>query len=176
MDFALKLACVAAVGAGIIWTFVPRVRVSGIKPVAERVRKMPDFSLPTLDGRKWTLSEHRGEVVLVNFWATWCPPCRAEMPGLARVSRKLSPERFEIAGIAMDDDGAAAVKPFAERRSIPYPVLVPPAVFPLGNGIEALPTSFLIDREGRVAKVYVGEISEDELLADAKALLAEPQG
>lgn len=174
LDFLLKLACVAAVGVGIVWTFIPRTRASGIRPVAQRVRKMPDFALQALDGKTWKLSEHRGQVVLVNFWATWCPPCRAEMPGLARVSRELAADHFVIAGIAMDDEGAAVVKPFAERRSIPYPILVPPAVFPLGNGVESLPTSFLVDREGRIAKVYVGEISEAVLLADARALLAEP--
>ncbi|HVT95792.1 MAG TPA: TlpA disulfide reductase family protein [Bryobacteraceae bacterium] len=173
-DGLVKGACIAVVGLAIVWTFVPRVKTQGIKPVAERIRKMPDFALPALDGKVWKLSEHRGSVVLVNFWATWCPPCRAEMPGLARVSRELSSGQFIIAGIALDDDGSAAVKPFIERHPTPYPILLPPAVFPLGNGIESLPTSILVDREGRVAKVYVGQLSERELKRDAEILLAEP--
>lgn len=173
LDFFLKAACLLAVGGAMVWTSLPHQR-PGVKPAAQRDKKMPEFSLPPLDGGKaWKLSDHRGEVVLVNFWATWCPPCRAEMPGLARVSRDLSNQRFVIAGIAMDDEGAPVVRSFAQRHPIPYPVLLPTAEFAIGNAIEALPTSFLVDRRGRIAKVYTGEISEGLLRRDAETLLAE---
>jgi cytochrome c biogenesis protein CcmG/thiol:disulfide interchange protein DsbE len=175
LDFVFKVACVLAIGGAIVWSSLPAHSLSrGVRPVGSRGRMMPDFSLPDLDGKgAWKLSEHRGEVVLVNFWATWCPPCRAEMPGLARVSLELAAQRFTIAGIAMDEEGAAIVRPFAAAHPIPYPVLLPPADFPMGNGIESLPTSFLVDKRGRIAKAYVGEISETVLKRDVSALLGE---
>ena len=173
-DFLLKAACVLAVVGGTMWALLPSHRVAtGIRAVAARDKKMPDFSLPSLDGGVWKLSDHRGQVILVNFWATWCPPCREETPGLIRVSRELAGQPFQIAGIAMDDDGAKAAGPFVKRYGIPYPILLPNAQFALSDAIESLPSSFLLDRQGRIAKVYVGEADEAVVLRDARILLAE---
>ena len=173
-DFLLKAACILAVAAGTIWALLPSHRTAtGVRTPAARDKKMPDFSLPSLGGGRWKLSDHRGQVILVNFWATWCPPCREETPGLIRVSRTLAGQPFQIAGIAMDDDGATSAAPFARRYGIPYPVLLPTAQFALSEAIDSLPTSLLVDRQGRIAKVYVGEADEAVVLRDARILLAE---
>ncbi len=134
---------------------------------------MVDFRLADLSGSAWQLSDRRGRVVLVNFWATWCGPCRDETPGLVQLYRSYRPRGVEMVGIDMDDDPAEAVPGFVHSYRIPYPVLVPDSGFELANEIESLPTTLLIDRQGRIAKVYVGAMSEAELGADLDALLKE---
>jgi thiol-disulfide isomerase/thioredoxin len=136
-------------------------------------RKMVDFKLADLSGSAWQLSDRRGRVVLVNFWATWCPPCREETPGLVRLYRSYRPRGVEMVGIDMDDDPAQAVPGFVRSFHIPYPVLVPDSGFDLANEIDSLPTTLLIDRQGRIAKVYVGAMPEAQLGADLDALLKE---
>ncbi len=176
LDTAIKIACVTLAVGGTLWALLPihHSPGAGLRPVSSRSKNMPDFALPALDGHTWKLSQHRGDVVLVNFWATWCPPCRAEIPGLIELSRDLSGQPFTIAGIAMDDGGAADVRPFVRSRGIGYPVLLPNASFALSDAVESLPTSFLVDKRGRIAKVYVGEIEMSALRADVRALLNEP--
>jgi thiol-disulfide isomerase/thioredoxin len=101
----------------------PQQKVSGSLVPAGRRVPMPDFTMVDLEGAPWTLAAHRGRVVLVNFWATWCPPCREEIPGFVRLAE--SEPDLEIAGIAMDDDGAADVRQFAKAAGVPYPILLP---------------------------------------------------
>ncbi len=153
--------------------FHGRPRPAGNVPAAGSRRKMVDFRLADLSGSAWQLSDRRGRVVLVNFWATWCPPCREETPGLVQLYRSYRPRGVEMVGIDMDDDPAAAVPGFVRSYRIPYPMLVPDSGFELANEIESLPTTLLIDRQGRIAKVYVGAMSEAELSADLDALLKE---
>jgi cytochrome c biogenesis protein CcmG, thiol:disulfide interchange protein DsbE len=137
-------------------------------------RRQPiDFRLDDLAGSRWQLSDRRGKVVLVNFWATWCPPCREETPGLVRLSRDYRSRGVEVVGISMDDDPRQAVPPFLRRYSVPYPVLVPDSAFELANEVESLPTTLLIDRQGRVAKVYVGAVGEAEIADELDLLLKE---
>jgi cytochrome c biogenesis protein CcmG/thiol:disulfide interchange protein DsbE len=175
IETAIKIACVALAVGGTIWALLPaRVHPgSSVRSAGARTHNMPDFSLPTLDGHRWKLSDHRGDVVLVNFWATWCPPCRAEIPSFMKLSRQLAGQPFAIAGIAMDDGGAADVAPFVRNEHINYPVLLPDSSFSLGDGIDSLPTSFLVDKHGRIAKVYVGEVDPDALSEDVHSLLNE---
>ncbi len=166
----LGMAMVALVA----WS--PSLRFMFGSPMAAADRASAnDFSLPTLDGRTWNLADHRGRVVLVNFWATWCPPCRMETPGLVSLQSDYRARGLDIAGVNMDDD-QSAVAPFVERYKINYPVLLPRQPFPLGDHIDALPTSILLDRNGRVARRYVGMISEAAVRADVDTLLAERGG
>ena len=148
---------------------------SSVKPASVR-RSMPDFALHDLGGSTWQLSAHRGEVVLVNFWATWCPPCREETPGLVRIANHYAAKGLTVAGVNMDDGGAAPVRDFVRDYHLPYPVMRPDSSFLLANEIESLPTTFLIDRQGRIAKTYVGEVREAVFRADIESLLAEPKG
>src|SRR5579885_1874363 len=93
-----------------------------VKPVSAR-QAMPDFTLHDLGGSKWQLSAHRGDVVLVNFWATWCPPCRAETPGLVRIANRYAGKGLAVAGVDMDEGGPARVRDFVRNYGVPYPVM-----------------------------------------------------
>jgi cytochrome c biogenesis protein CcmG, thiol:disulfide interchange protein DsbE len=137
-------------------------------------RQQPiDFRLADLAGSRWQLSDRRGKVVLVNFWATWCPPCRAETPGLVRLYRDYRPRGVEMVSISMDDDPRQVVPAFLREYKVPYIVLVPDSSFELANEVESLPTTLLIDRKGRVAKVFVGAVGEEEVSGELDALLKE---
>ena len=138
---------------------------SGRKP-------MPNLTFSDLNGRPWSLGNQRGKVVLVNIWASWCPPCRQETPGLVAIAKKYRDEPFEIIGASMDDS-TEPVRRFIDQFHIPYTVVMPPEDSPINGAVEALPTSFLVDREGRVAQVYTGAISERALRTDIDRLLAE---
>ncbi len=135
-------------------------------------RAMPDFHMNTLDGGSWSLSGHRGSVVLLNFWATWCPPCRQELPGLVRLAKTYRDRGVEVAGISMDEE-AELVRQFAAQHAISYPVLLPRPGEELASQVQSLPTSLLIDRQGRIARTYVGAESEAVFRHDLDMLLAE---
>jgi cytochrome c biogenesis protein CcmG/thiol:disulfide interchange protein DsbE len=117
----------------------------------------PAFTLPSLDGRSVSLADFKGKVVIVNFWATWCPPCRAEIPDFVRFQSKYRDRGLAIVGLAMDAGGARDVRPFAEEMNINYTML-------LGNddiaqaygGIVGIPTTFVVDRSGTIVKKFIG--------------------
>src|SRR5258708_16732149 len=101
---------------------------------------MTDFTLRDLKGADWRLSAHRVDVVLVNFWATWCGPCREETPGLVRVAHAYAPKGLAVAGIAMDDGGMEPVRRFVRAYRVSYPILIPGSDFELAGRISGLPT------------------------------------
>lgn len=162
---------------GLLFAVAPGAlnRFGSVKQAGNR-QPMDDFSLRALDGSSWRLSAQRGGVVLVNFWATWCPPCRAEIPDLASVHTSLAGRGFSVVGIAMDDDPLSVVPAFAGEHRIPYSILLPDSSFELANRIDTLPTSLLIDRNGRVARTYSGMIAESTLRHDVEQLLSEGAG
>ena len=134
----------------------------------------PDFSLRTLDGERVSLGRLEGQVVLVNFWATWCPPCRQEMPGVQAVYEDYRERGFSVVGIAMDVGGPALVEAFVRENGIGYPVaMADDDVQLLYGGVEALPQSFLVDRQGRVRRMVSGVFSEGTLRKAVDELLAE---
>jgi thiol-disulfide isomerase/thioredoxin len=141
-----------------------------LKPVAER-KLVGAFELRAIDGGTWKLSDNSGKVVLINFWATWCGPCRQETPALVRVANAYRSHGFEIAGVAVDNAGPDAIRRFARRYEVPYPMLL--STPEMAEEIQVLPTSLLVDRRGRVAKVYQGAISQRMLRSDVEQLLAE---
>jgi peroxiredoxin len=134
----------------------------------------PTFVLQTIEGDTVSLESLRGEVVLVNFWATWCPPCRVEMPGFERVYREKRDEGFTILGISTDQTGMAPVRSFLEERGITFPVAMATGrVVQDFGGVRALPTSFLIDRQGVVRYEVKGIFAEPALRLAVNRLLAE---
>jgi thiol-disulfide isomerase/thioredoxin len=134
----------------------------------------PEIRLPDLEGRQWTLGEQRGKVVLVNFWATWCSPCRREIPDLEKIAAEFRGPGFELVGVAMDEDGPKVVRDFAARQQIGYTILLPSSRAIAASGIETLPTTYLVDKQGRLAKTLMGSLSRREVAQDIRALLAEP--
>ncbi|MGB9611820.1 MAG: redoxin domain-containing protein [Bryobacteraceae bacterium] len=128
----------------------------------------PDFELRDVNGKTIRLSDYRGQVVLLNFWATWCGPCKIEIPWFVEFQRTFKDRGFTVIGVSVDEDGWEAVRPFLAARQVNYPVVIAtPEVETKYGGVEALPMSFLIDRDGRIASTHVGLVTkktyEDEI-------------
>jgi len=138
---------------------------------------MPLVNLRQLDGGTWRLFDHHGQVVVVNYWASWCAPCWEETPTLQRLSHELGPSGLAIVGVAMDEGDSdhvdAEIRRFVHTLNVDYPIALPVLLSQMAYGMDGLPTTILVDRQGRVAKVYTGAIQERELKTDVKALLAE---
>lgn len=135
-----------------------------------------DFSLRDVNGQSYTLSQYKGKVVLLNFWATWCGPCQVEMPHLQEIYTALSAKGFVVLGISTDDAKLdAQVKPIVKSKGLTYPVLRDPqtTVVSTYNPAKTLPYNVLIDKSGNIVKTYSGYNSGDEktLQADIEALL-----
>lgn len=146
-------------------------------PPEKRGEPLPSFTLKTLDGSRWSLSDARGgRATLLNVWATWCPPCRQETPDLVRVARRYEKKGLRVAGISADEGAPSVVRDFVEQYGIPYPVLMlseseDGAALPFV--VAGLPTTVLLDRQGRIAQTYIGAVTERQLTADIDQLLSE---
>jgi cytochrome c biogenesis protein CcmG, thiol:disulfide interchange protein DsbE len=147
-------------------------RAGGITPIAMR-RTAPAMTFEQMDGRKWRLQEHRGQVVLINLWASWCGPCREETPGLVRLYREAGPKGLEVVGLSLDVGGREKVRAFVQRFEVPYPIVFPEPMSQLADTVQGVPTTILLDKDGRVAKTYVGAVRREVFAADVEELLAE---
>ena len=165
-----------ALGAALlIFGLSHRTRQSGhIAPVESR-KVMPALEMERLDGGEWRLEDHLGQVVLINYWATWCGPCQMETPGLVSLARELGPKGLAVVGVSMDTGDRAKVRNFVERFQVSYPVVFPARMSQMEFGMEGLPTTILLDRNGRVAKTYVGAVRRADFEADVNAVLLEPR-
>lgn len=119
-------------------------------------RPAPNVEARTLDGEVFRLSDHRGKVVVVNVWATWCPPCRVEMPGFVRLQRDLGDRGVQFVGIAVDQNGTAAVREFVEEKGVNFPQVVSPQVAARHFPGEVVPRTYLIDRQGQIRYEHSG--------------------
>jgi len=134
----------------------------------------PDFTLSDSSGRSIKLSDFRGKVVLLNFWATWCIPCSAEVPMFVEFQEAYGDRGVQVVGISVDDDGWKTVKPFIEARHVNYPVMISnPEVSQAFGGIESVPFTLIIDKSGRVAATHRGLCRKEEYESDVRAVLNE---
>jgi thiol-disulfide isomerase/thioredoxin len=134
----------------------------------------PGFSLTTLDGKKVSLSDYRGRAVLVNFWATWCGPCKVEMPWFEELQKQYAGQGFVILGLADDvDAGKDAIAKVAQKTGATYPILLTDGkVQKAYGGVDVLPMSFYVDRNGIVVEETTGLGPKDEIEAHIKKAIA----
>jgi peroxiredoxin len=152
------------------------VRAASVKPDKER-KDAPEFALKDGDGKLVHLSEYRGKVVLLDFWATWCGPCKIEIPWFMEMQRKNKDRGLEVLGVSMDDEGWEVVKPFLADLQVNYRVVIGnDTTAQLYGGVDALPTTFLIDRGGKIAAVHVGLASKRDFEDGIEQLLQAPAG
>ncbi|HEX7018944.1 MAG TPA: TlpA disulfide reductase family protein [Gemmatimonadaceae bacterium] len=143
--------------------------------VASASAPAPPFQLTTLDGRTVTNEQLKGKVVLVNFWATWCPPCRLEMPGFESVYERNAGRDFVVLGVAMDAGGSDDVRKFLAERKITYPVAMATGeMVQQFGGVNLLPSSFLLDKQGRIRNEVRGIFASVALEQAVKRLIDEP--
>jgi len=147
---------IAVIGAILIRSESHTIASPTFEPVQKRI-VAPEFSLKDSTGATVRLSDYKGKVVLLNFWATWCGPCNIEIPTFTQFERTYKDQGFAVLGVSMDQDGWKAIRPFLERHQVNYRVLLgDEGVSRSYGGIDTLPTSLLIDRQGRIAVVHVG--------------------
>ena len=145
-----------------------------MKPDKDR-KNAPDFMLKDAEGRPVKLSDFRGKVVLLDFWATWCGPCKIEIPWFMELERKNKDKGFAVLGVSMDDEGWEVVKPFVAQLGVNYRVMIGnDTTAQLYGGVDALPTTFLIDRDGRIAAVHIGLVSRKDFEDGVEKLLETP--
>jgi len=158
------------------------IAVSGVAqqvndPVIRFVRNpdpAPVFSLKSIDGKPLSLVDFHGKVVFLNFWATWCGPCRVEIPDLVDLENRYK-DRLQVIGLNVDDDDADEIQKYVEKTGINYPVAMAPAELRAQyGGIPALPTSFVLDTEGRVVQKHVGLFDPSLYETEIRALLNMP--
>jgi cytochrome c biogenesis protein CcmG/thiol:disulfide interchange protein DsbE len=132
----------------------------------------PEFELKSLDGRTVRLSDYRGKAVLLNFWATWCSPCKIEMPWFDELQNKYRAQGLEVIGIAMDDAGEETVAKFVKDLGVNYTILMgKEALGEAYGGVLGLPTTFYIDRQGRIVDQVVGLVSHSDIEDNIKKAL-----
>ena len=174
----LVLVVVALVVAVMLYAGFHMARRSGASsgPRIARSTMAPDFSLESLDGKSMKLSDLRGKAVLLNFWATWCGPCKIEMPWFVELQNQYGPQGFQIIGVAMDDGSKEDIAKFAKDMGVNYPILLgKEAVGDQYGGIPNLPESFFISRDGRVVDKIFGLRGKSEIEdAIKKALNTQP--
>jgi peroxiredoxin len=132
----------------------------------------PDFTLQSLDGKTVHLSDYRGRAVLPNFWATWCAPCKIEMPWFVELQKQYGPVGLQIIGVAMDDASPKDIAAFAKEMDVNYPVLIgKEAVGDAYGGVQFLPESFYIDRSGKIMDKAFGLKGRGEIEEDVRKII-----
>jgi peroxiredoxin len=143
---------------------------AGVRP--EKKREMaPEFTLSDVSGRPVRLSDFRGKVVLLNFWATWCGGCKVEIPWFIEFANKYKDSGFSVIGVAMDDDGWKSVQPYLEEKKMNYPVVIGTGDLGKRYGLDSMPMTLLIDQSGRIASTHVGLVRKSDYKTEIETLL-----
>jgi thiol-disulfide isomerase/thioredoxin len=172
----LVLVVLAVVISGMLYFgFHQARRTTGGRPITG-AKIAPDFTLESLDGKNVKLSDLRGKAVLLNFWATWCGPCKIEMPWFVELQNEYGSQGLQIVGVAMDDSGKDEIAQFAKEMGVNYPVLLgKEAVGDEYGGVPALPESFFISRDGKIVDKIIGLRGKADIEESVrKALSARP--
>lgn len=134
----------------------------------------PDFALTRLNGESFQLSEHRGEVVVINVWATWCAPCRDEIPGFVQLQREYRDQAVQFVGLSVDENGLAAVRRFAQTQPLNYPQVASQTVASRKYGTTTtVPRTFVIDKRGQIRYTHSGLLLPGRLQPMLESLVAE---
>ncbi len=165
---------VAIVGsAWIYFTRVPVDTASAARVAPRENFRAPEFSLPALDGRQVSLNDLRGQIVLINFWATWCPPCRAEMPEIQALYESHRGQNFTVLAINQAEDDRSASQ-FAQQLRLTFPILLDrDGAIARQYQLQALPTSFFIDRDGVIRAASLGQMNRAYMEAELAKLLEQ---
>jgi peroxiredoxin len=134
----------------------------------------PDFTLPGANGVLVQLSRYQGKVVLLDFWATWCHGCKTEIPWYIEFNRKYKKSGLVVIGVSMDDEGWKVVKPFLKQKKMNYPVVVGNDDLAKRYGLQEMPLTLLIDRQGKIAVSHTGVVDKDAFEGELRTLLAAP--
>jgi peroxiredoxin len=135
-------------------------------------RPAAEFTLEDSQGGKVSLADYKGQVVLLNFWATWCGPCKIEMPWFVEFQRKYKDRGFTVLAVSMDEGGWEVVRPYLEQQQLNFPVVLgDDEMADRFGGVQALPTTFIIDREGRIVATHTGLVGKNEYEKEIDALL-----
>ena len=174
-----RTALAAVLGLSLLGTAcsnAPTSAKAAVKPDKDR-KTAPDFNLKDSNGNAVKLSDYKGKVVVLDFWATWCGPCKIEIPWFIEFEQAYKDKGFAVLGVSLDEEGWNAVKPYIQERKINYRVMLGnDQVSTLYGGLDSLPTTFLIDREGKIAKVHIGlETGKDGFQNEINNLLAAPR-
>ncbi|HXF13771.1 MAG TPA: TlpA disulfide reductase family protein [Terriglobales bacterium] len=154
---------------------IRRVHHAGVVPPGKLQGKAaPDFSLPSTTGQTMKLSDFQGKAVLLNFWATWCEPCKVEMPWFVDLQKKYGPQGLQVVGVAMDDASPKDIAAFAQKMGVNYPILIgKEEVGAQYGGIDYLPSTFYISRDGKIIEHAFGLVSRSEIEANIEKALGQ---
>jgi peroxiredoxin len=130
-----------------------------------------DFALQDLNGNTVRLADYRGKVVLLDFWATWCPPCRASIPGIEKIYKTYKDKGLVVLAVSLDDGGWEAVKSFIAENGITYTVLKGTEEVSANYNVRTIPMMLILDKDGRISKRYLGFGNEEDMEKDIRPLL-----
>jgi cytochrome c biogenesis protein CcmG/thiol:disulfide interchange protein DsbE len=161
------------------WTacsYEPITAKAAVKPEKER-KAAPEFALKDTNGQTVHIADYKGKVVLLDFWATWCAPCKVEIPWFMEFEQQLKDRGFAVLGVSMDEDGWDAVKPYIQQLKVNYRIVLgTEQVGELYGGVDSLPTTFLIDRQGKIASIHIGlSRGKEDFRNDIVQLLDAPR-
>lgn len=158
----------AAATAAVFWS------VAAFLEAKAAAAPAPDWTLNDPDGKTVRLSDFKGKVVILDFWATWCPPCRAEIPGFVALQKKYGAQGLTIVGISLDTAGPSVAKPFIRRLGMNYPIVIgDETIADKYGGVSVIPTTFVIARNGNIVASHQGFTSQTDFESEIRPLLEQ---